>query len=125
MAAGPFGMPIDLVAASRGGDCLRLVPDVWLILSAIFLYDLAVMTRQFDVMRASIARLWRPASASSPGGLLVRGVPRGSGRVRAPVAISAAFLVGLGFEPFQAAILCLIANAARWPGERLACRSRP
>ena len=58
MAAGPFGMPIDLVVASAGvGIVFALFRIVWLILSAIFLYDLAVMTCQFDVMRASIARL--------------------------------------------------------------------
>ena len=58
MAAGPFGMPIDLVVASTGvGIVFALFRIVWLILSAIFLYDLAVMTGQFDVMKASIARL--------------------------------------------------------------------
>ena len=114
MAAGPFGMPIDLVVASTGvGIVFALFRIVWLILSAIFLYDLAVMTCQFDVMRASIARLSGDRRvqavlvAFSFGALL-----EGAAGFGAPVAISAAFLVGLGFEPFRAALLCLIANTA-------------
>jgi len=114
MAAGPFGMPIDLVVASAGvGIVFALFRIVWLILSAIFLYDLAVMTCQFDVMRASIARLSGDRRvqavlvAFSFGALL-----EGAAGFGAPVAISAAFLVGLGFEPFRAALLCLIANTA-------------
>ena len=71
------------------------------------------MTGQFDVMRASIARLSGDRRvqavlvAFSFGAFL-----EGAAGFGAPVAISAAFLVGLGFEPFQAAILCLIANTA-------------
>lgn len=114
MAAGPFGMPIDLVVASAGvGIVFALFRIVWLILSAIFLYDLAVMTCQFDVMRASIARLSGDRRvqavlvAFSFGAFL-----EGAAGFGAPVAISAAFLVGLGFEPFRAALLCLIANTA-------------
>ena len=114
MAAGPFGMPIDLVVASTGvGIVFALFRIVWLILSTIFLYDLAVMTSQFDVMRASIARLSGDRRvqavlvAFSFGAFL-----EGAAGFCVPVAISAAFLVGLGFEPFRAALLCLIANTA-------------
>ncbi|HMB04072.1 MAG TPA: L-lactate permease [Isosphaeraceae bacterium] len=114
MSAGPFGMPIDLVVASAGvGVVFALFRIIWLILAAIFLYDLAVVTGQFDVMRASIARLSGDRRvqavlvAFSFGAFL-----EGAAGFGAPVAISAAFLVGLGFEPFRAAILCLIANTA-------------
>ncbi len=114
MAAGPFGMPPDLVVASAGvGVVFALFRIVWLILAAIFLYDLAVMTGQFDVMKASIARLSGDRRvqavlvAFSFGAFL-----EGAAGFGAPVAISAAFLVGLGFEPFKAALLCLIANTA-------------
>jgi len=117
MAAGPFGMPIHLVVASAGvGLVFAFFRIVWLILSAIFLYDLAVMTGQFDVMRASIARLSGDRRvqavlvAFSFGAFL-----EGAAGFGAPVAISAAFLVGLGFEPSRAAILCLIANTAPVP----------
>jgi hypothetical protein len=50
------------------------------------------------------------AAAADPDRLLFRGVSGGDGRRRAPVAIAGAFLIGLGFNPFQAATLCLLAN---------------
>ena len=82
-------------------------------MAAVFLYDLAVQTGQFDVMKASIARLSGDRRiqavlvAFSFGAFI-----EGAAGFGAPVAISAAFLVGLGFRPFQAALLCLIANTA-------------
>ncbi|MBV8486871.1 MAG: L-lactate permease [Planctomycetaceae bacterium] len=113
MAAGPFGMPIDLVLASAGmGFVFALFRIIWLILAALFLYDLAVRTGQFEVMKASIARLSGDRRiqavlvAFSFGSFL-----EGASGFGAPVAITAAFLVGLGFEPFKAALLCLIANS--------------
>ncbi len=86
---------------------------IWLIVAAVFLYDLAVQTGQFDVMKASIAhlsgdrRIQAVLVAFSFGAFI-----EGAAGFGAPVAISAAFLVGLGFRPFQAALLCLIANTA-------------
>jgi lactate permease len=78
-----------------------------------------VATGQFDIMKASIAglsgdrRIQAVLIAFSFGAFL-----EGTSGFGAPVAISAAFLVGLGFKPFQAAILCLIANTApvAWGG---------
>jgi lactate permease len=112
MAAGPFGMPIDLVAASAWvGIVFALFRIIWLILAAIFLYDLTVKTGQFEVMNASIARLSGDRRLQA---VLVAfafsAFLEGAAGFGAPVAISAAFLVGLGFEPFKAALLCLIAN---------------
>jgi lactate permease len=86
---------------------------IWLIVAAVFLYDIAVETGQFEVMKASIAhlsgdrRLQAVLVAFSFGAFI-----EGAAGFGAPVAISAAFLVGLGFRPFQAALLCLIANTA-------------
>ncbi len=114
VAAGAFQMPLDLVAASAAvGVVFALFRIVWLIVAAVFLYDLAVATGQFDVMKASIARLsgdrrLQAVLVAFSFGAFIEGAA-GFG---APVAISAAFLVGLGFRPFQAAVLCLIANTA-------------
>jgi lactate permease len=86
---------------------------VWLIVAAVFLYDIAVATGQFDVIKASIAhlsgdrRIQAVLVAFSFGAFI-----EGAAGFGAPVAISAALLVGLGFRPFQAALLCLIANTA-------------
>jgi lactate permease len=114
MAIGPFHMPAALVFAAAGhGVIFALFRIVWLIVAAVFLYDIAVATGQFDVMKASIARLSGDRRvqavlvAFSFGAFL-----EGTAGFGAPVAISAAFLVGLGFKPFQAALLCLIANTA-------------
>lgn len=114
VALGVFGMPVDLLAASAVvGAVFALFRIIWLILAAVFLYDLSVQTGQFDVMKASIARLSGDRRiqavlvAFSFGAFI-----EGAAGFGAPVAISAAFLVGLGFRPFQAALLCLIANTA-------------
>ncbi|MEO6808797.1 MAG: L-lactate permease, partial [Isosphaeraceae bacterium] len=114
VAVGGFGMPADRAAAAVGyGMVFALFRIVWLILAAVYLYDLAVSAGQFDVMKASIARLSGDRRlqailvAFSFGAFI-----EGAAGFGAPVAISAAFLVGLGFRPFQAALLCLIANTA-------------
>ena len=87
-----------MVLASAGvGMVFALFRIVWLIVAAVFLYDLAVATGQFEVMKADDRRpLRRPRLAGGPGRLLVRGLHRGGAGFGAPVAISAAFLVGLG-----------------------------
>ena len=114
VAIGVFRMPVGLVTASAGvGAVFAVFRIIWLIVAAVFLYDLAVETGQFEVMKASIARLSGDRRiqavlvAFSFGAFI-----EGAAGFGAPVAISAAFLVGLGFRPFQAALLCLIANTA-------------
>jgi lactate permease len=115
-----FGMPAAMIVASAGvGFVFASFRIVWLIVAAVFLYDIAVTTGQFEVMKASVARLSADRRlqavliAFSFGAFI-----EGSAGFGAPVAISAAFLVGLGFQPFQAAVLCLIANTApvAWGG---------
>ena len=114
LARGVFGMPASMVAAAAGyGVVFAAFRIVWLIIAAVFLYDIAVSTGQFDVMKRSVARLsgdrrLQAVLVAFSFGAFIEGAA-GFG---APVAISAAFLVGLGFRPFQAAVLCLIANTA-------------
>jgi lactate permease len=114
VAVGVFGMPADRAAAAAAyGVAFAAFRIVWLIVAAVFLYDIAVATGQFDVMKASVARLsgdrrLQAVLVAFSFGAFIEGAA-GFG---APVAISAAFLVGLGFRPFQAALLCLIANTA-------------
>lgn len=114
VAIAVFKMPVAMVVSSAGvGVVFALFRIVWLIVAAVFLYDIAVSTGQFDVMKASIAelsgdrRLQAVLVAFSFGAFI-----EGAAGFGAPVAISAAFLVGLGFSPFKAAVLCLIANTA-------------
>lgn len=113
-AVAGFGMPVGLAVAAAGyGVVFAVFRIVWLIVAAVFLYDIAVATGEFDVMKRSIAqlsgdrRIQAVLVAFSFGAFI-----EGAAGFGAPVAISAAFLVGLGFQPFQAALLCLIANTA-------------
>ncbi len=115
-----FGMPAAMVAAAGAhGVIFGLLRIAWIIVASIFLYNIAVETGQFQVMKESIAalstdkRLQLILIAFCFGAFL-----EGTGGGGAPVAIAGSFLIGLGFEPFQAATLCLIANTApvAWGG---------
>ena len=114
VAVGAFGMPGGMAALAVGqGLIFASFRIVWLVVAAVFLYDIVVATGQFDVMKRSIARLSgdrriQAVLVAFSFGAFLEGVA-GFG---APVAITAAFLVGLGFAPHRAAVLCLIANTA-------------
>jgi lactate permease len=120
LALAVFGMPLGLVcAAGFHGVVFGLLRIAWIIVASIFLYHVAVETGQFQVMKESIAglsgdkRLQLILIAFCFGAFL-----EGTGGGGAPVAIAGSFLIGLGFEPFQAATLCLLANTApvAWGG---------
>jgi lactate permease len=109
-----FRMPATMVAAAGAhGVIFGLLRIAWIIVASIFLYNIAVETGQFQVMKESIAalstdkRLQLILIAFCFGAFL-----EGTGGGGAPVAIAGSFLIGLGFDPFQAATLCLIANTA-------------
>lgn len=90
-----------------------IIPIGWIIITSVFLYNLTVKTGHFEVIRSSVLsitpdrRIQALLIAFSFGAFL-----EGAAGFGAPVAISAALLVGLGFKPLQAAGLCLIANTA-------------
>ena len=109
-----FHMPLDLALRSAGqGVIFAAFRIAWLIVAAVFLYDVAVRTGQFEVMKRSVAqlsgdrRIQAVLVAFSFGAFI-----EGAAGFGAPVAITSAFLVGLGFHPTKAAILCLLANTA-------------
>jgi L-lactate transport len=109
-----YGMPAGLaVRATALGMGFGLWPISWIIIAAVFLYKLTVKSGQFDVIRSSVAsitddqRLQVVLIAFCFGAFL-----EGSAGFGAPVAITAAILVGLGVNPLYAAGLCLIANTA-------------
>src|SRR6185437_15174879 len=114
LALGLFGMPAPIVAGACAlGVQFGLWRIAWIIVASIFLYEVAVEAGQFAVMKESIAalaadrRLQLILVAFCFGAFL-----EGTGGGGAPVAIAGSFLIGLGFEPFQAATLCLVANTA-------------
>ena len=113
-------MPATMILASAGvGVVFALFRIIWLIVAAVFLYDITVATGQFEVMKDSVARLSADRRLQAVLVAFCFGAfIEGAAGFGAPVAISAAFLVGLGFQPFEAALLCLIANTApvAWGG---------
>ncbi len=114
VAVGVYGMPISLAAAAAGyGAAFGLLPIGWLILNAIFIYQLSVETGQFTVLQKQIAgvsgdrRIQALLIAFSFGAFI-----EGAAGFGAPVAISGALMIGLGFRPLEAAKLALIGNTA-------------
>jgi lactate permease len=109
-----FKMPASLALSSFFyGSAFGLLKIVWIVIAAVFLYDISVDTGQFEIMKQSVAaitpdrRLQLLLVAFCFGAFI-----EGCAGFGAPVAIAGAFMIGLGFKPFQAAALNLIANTA-------------
>jgi lactate permease len=109
-----FKMPLALATMSFGyGVAFGLLKIAWIVLAAVYLYDISVETGQFEIMKESIAsitpdrRLQVLLVAFCFGAFI-----EGAAGFGAPVAIAGAFMIGLGFRPFHAAALNLIANTA-------------
>ncbi len=114
IAATVYGMPVmSVVAAAFYGFAYGLWPIAWIITGVVFLYRLTVRSGQFEVVRASIASVTPDARLQMILiGFAFSAFLEGAAGYGAPVAITAALLVGLGFDPLRAATLCLIANTA-------------
>jgi len=109
-----YQMPVGLaLTATAMGALYGIFPIFWIVVTAIFIYNLTVETGQFEIVKDSIAsitddrRLQALLIAFGFGAFL-----EGAAGFGTPVAISAGMLVGLGFNPLYAAGLCLIANTA-------------
>src|ERR1700735_2530892 len=109
-----FRMPPVLAGLSFGyGVAFGVLKIAWIVLAAVYLYDISVETGQFEIMKESVAgitadrRLQVLLVAFCFGAFI-----EGAAGFGAPVAIAGAFMIGLGFKPFHAAALNLIANTA-------------
>jgi lactate permease len=109
-----YGMPIGLALDSTlFGAAFGLFPIVWIVINAIFIYNIIVDTGLFDTIRDSLAgvsndrRIQVVLIAFVFGALLEATAGFGT-----PVAITGALMAGLGFEPIYAASLALLANTA-------------
>src|SRR5436190_2629289 len=114
LAIAAFGMsPLKATMAFAAGAAFGLLPVGWTIFHAMLLYNVTVQTGKFDLVRRSVAGLSGDARiqailiAFAFGAFL-----EGSAGGGTPVAICGAIMVGLGFNPFLAAVLCLIANTS-------------
>jgi lactate permease len=109
-----YGMPSKLaIAAAANGAAFGLLPIGWIILNAIFLYDISVKSGDFEVVKHRIATLASDRRIQ----LLLIGFSfgafiEGAAGFGTPVAICGAMLIGLGFRPLQAAGLALLGNTA-------------
>src|SRR6516162_2441478 len=109
-----YRMPASAaVAAAVNGALFGLLPIGWIVLNAIFVYDITIATGQFEIVKETIASL---ASDRRIQVLLIGfsfgAFIEGAAGFGTPVAISAAMLIGLGFKPLHAAGLALIGNTA-------------
>jgi lactate permease len=109
-----FGMPTSLAGMSfLYGVGFGVLKIAWIVLAAVYLYDISVFTGQFEIMKESVAgitadrRLQLLLVAFCFGAFI-----EGAAGFGAPVAIAGAFMIGLGFKPFHAAALNLIANTS-------------
>jgi lactate permease len=114
VSVGLFGMPVSAAAsAAIYGAAYGFFPIGWIVLCAIFLYDLTVRTGKFEIAKRSVAHLSADRRVQA---LLIAfsfgAFIEGACGFGTPVAICAALLAGLGFPPLQAGGLALIANTA-------------
>jgi lactate permease len=109
-----FQMPADMAVASAAyGFLYGLWPIAWIIVAAVFLYKLTVKSGQFEIIRSSVMSITDDQRIQVLLiGFCFGAFLEGAAGFGAPVAITAALLVGLGLNPLYAAGLCLIANTA-------------
>ncbi|HXX83646.1 MAG TPA: L-lactate permease [Casimicrobiaceae bacterium] len=109
-----FGMPfVSAISAFGLGVLSGFLGIIWIVLAAMFLYTMTVVTGKFEIVKESIVhisfdrRLQCVLIAFSFGAII-----EGTSGFGTPVAIAGAVMVGLGFKPFQSAVLNLLANTA-------------
>ena len=114
IAVAVYGMPVEqaLLAGSEGA-AFGFFPILWIVINAIWVYQMTVETGHFDVLRRSFARVSDDQRiqaiiiAFSFGALIEALAGFGT-----PVAVTSVMLMALGFKPLKAAVLALTANTA-------------
>ncbi|HEX3879050.1 MAG TPA: lactate permease LctP family transporter, partial [Bryobacteraceae bacterium] len=114
VASAAYGMPADrLFASITYGAAFGLFPIGWVVFTAILLYRITVESGKFEILKNSIASL---TSDQRLQALLIAfafgAFIEGAAGFGTPVAVAGAMLAGLGFTPFYAAAICLLANTA-------------
>jgi lactate permease len=114
LAIGGYHMPASMAfSAAANGAAFGLFPISWIVFWAIALFRLTVDTGKFTIIKESVGRLTTDRRLQS---LLIAfafgAFIEGAAGFGTPVAIAAAMLTGLGFTPFRAAAICLLANTA-------------
>lgn len=117
VAVAAYGMPArSAVSAALLGMANGLWPIGWIILTAVFFYNLTVEARQSEVIQSSLSSLTSDRRLQA---LLIAfcfsAFLEGVSGEGAPVAVAASMLIGLGFTPVSAAVVCLVANTPPVP----------
>ncbi|MGH3350580.1 MAG: L-lactate permease [Nocardioides sp.] len=115
VAVALFKMPADdaILSAAQGALLSGFFPIMWIVINAVFVYNLTVHTGHFDVLRRAFSkvsddqRIQALIIAFSFGALLEALAGFGT-----PVAITVVMLMAMGFKPVKAAAVALIANTA-------------
>lgn len=112
-----YKMPVSTAVSAAGlGMLTGIFPIGWIILTAVFFYNLTVEAGQFEIIKRSISSLSTDRRIQA---LLIAfcfsAFMEGVSGQGAPVAVAAAMLIGLGFAPLPAAIVCLVANTPPVP----------
>ena len=109
-----YGMPVgQALLAGTEGAAFGFFPILWIVINAIWVYQMTVETGHFDVLRRSFAsvsddqRVQAIIIAFSFGALMEALAGFGT-----PVAVTSVMLMALGFQPMKAAVLALVANTA-------------
>src|ERR1700677_5020681 len=114
VALAVYRMPFSLMMSSTAyGAAYGLLPIGWIVFTAILLYRLTIETGKFEIIKDSIGSLTGDQRVQA---LLIAfafgAFIEGAAGFGTPVAVAAAMLSGLGFSPFYAAGICLLANTS-------------
>ena len=114
VAAFEYSMPVGrLAAAVTYGAAFGLFPIGWVVFGGILLYRISTEGGRFEILKGSIGRLTQDRAIQT---LLIAfafgAFIEGAAGFGTPVAVAGAMMAGLGFEPFYAAAVCLLANTA-------------
>jgi L-lactate transport len=112
-----YGMPLPVaLSAAVLGMVNGLFQIGWIILAAVFLYNLTVESGQLEIIKSSISSL---SSDRRLQALLIAfcfsAFMEATAGMGAPVAVCAAMLMGIGFSPLPAALVCLVGNTQPVP----------
>ncbi len=120
LALAVFRMPFHLIGISAlQGILIGWLRIAWIIVASIYLYNITLATGQFELMKESIARLTSDKRIQVIVVTLCIGpFLEGTDSAGAPIAMVGVLLVGLGFQPLQAAKVCLLTNTVplAWGG---------
>jgi L-lactate transport len=114
VAVGAYRMPLSLaVGSATYGAAFGLFPICWIVFWAIVLYNVTVHTGKFAIIKNSIGSLTSDLRVQALIIAFVFGAfIEGAAGFGTPIAVAGAMMVGLGFTPYYAAALCLLANTA-------------